>query len=329
MWTRLRTANAAQVAPCIDGLTGADEPNGIMRETAVFFLFLLTCLVLAAATSVPLVQTGWFDYPPHRIMGRLAQAFILLGLWPFLRWRGLASREALGYGPRGRRWLRTLAGGWLLGLVILLVLVLALLLLEIRQPDLPVATSWLLGKAAQALIAGLLIGVLEETFFRGALYTGIRRRHGVATAAAWSALLYAILHVMKPGPLPLDTTFDAAAAAQMFLAVFSGVFDWSHLDTLVALFLVGIFLALVRERTGHIGWCVGLHAGWVLVIQVTRRLTDGNPQSQWRFLVGDYDGVIGWLAAAWIGLLTLAYWTLTGRRRADERASDTRRTDER
>jgi len=289
-----------------------------MRETALFFLFLFACLVIAAAASVPLVQTGWLDYPPHRIMGRLAQAFILLGLWPFLRWRGLATRAALGYGPSSRQWLRDLAGGWFLGLAILLVLVFALLGLEIRQPDRPIATAWLLGKAVQALIAGLLIGVLEETFFRGALYTGIRRHHSLAAAAGWSALLYAIVHVMKPSALPAEGTFDAAAATQMFLAVFAGVLDWSHLDSLVALFMVGVFLALVRERTGHIGWCVGLHAGWVLVIQVTRRLTDGNPAAEWHFLVGDYDGVIGWLAAAWIALLALAYWTLTGRKQRTE-----------
>ena len=74
---------------------------------------------------------------------------------------------------------------------------------------------------------------------------------------------------------------------------------------MVALFLVGVLLGLVRERSGHIGWCIGLHAGWVFVIQVTRQLTDGNEASPYAYLVGDYDGIIGWAAAGWIGLLAL------------------------
>ena len=85
--------------------------------------------------------------------------------------------------------------------------------------------------------------------------------------------------------------------------------------------MVGVFLALVREGTGHIGWCIGLHAGWVFVIQLTRRLTDGNPSSDLAFLTGDYDGIIGWLAMAWIGLLAAGYWRWSRRRvRSDEEA---------
>jgi hypothetical protein len=72
--------------------------------------------------------------------------------------------------------------------------------------------------------------------------------------------------------------------------------------------MAGLLLALVRERAGHIGWCIGLHAGWVLVIQASRRLTDVNDDSPLSFLVGDYDGIIGWLAALWIGLLMALYW---------------------
>ncbi len=79
-----------------------------------------------------------------------------------------------------------------------------------------------------------------------------------------------------------------------------------------ALTLAGVFLALVRERTGHIGWCIGLHAGWVFVIQVTRYLTVGNDASPYAFLTGGYDGVIGWLAVGWIGALAVGYWGWPG-----------------
>ena len=284
-----------------------------MRATAIFFLYLVGCLALAAALSVPLVQTGWLDYPPERVMGRLAQVFVLLGLWPFLKAMGLSDWRSLGYGVSRPRFLFALGLGWVLGVLILLALALALLELQIRVPD-PGSLSWsfVALKVLQAFIGGLLIGLLEETFFRGALYGAIRRRNGVFPALVWSALLYAVLHAMKPGALPIGVAFDASGAQTMVAGVFLDVFQWRNLDSLAALFAVGVFLGLVRERTGHIGWCIGLHAGWVLVIQATRAVTDGNPDSHLAFLVGDYDGMIGWLAMVWIGLLGWGYWRLTG-----------------
>jgi membrane protease YdiL (CAAX protease family) len=280
-----------------------------MRPTAAFFLYLCACLALAALLTYPVMATGWLHQPPHRVMGRLAQIFILLGLWPFLKSLGLNRWAALGYGVPRPRFLRSLWRGWLVGLAILAVLAAAELVLSIRIPaslgagDIP----RLFAKVLQALVAGLLIGLLEETFFRGALFTAIRRGGGAVSAVLWTSLLYALLHFMKPGALPDQAPFDWAAAWHMFAGVYTDAFQWKNLDSMAALFLVGVFLALVRERAGHIGWCVGLHAGWVFVIQVTRHLTDGDPASPYAFLAGSYDGMIGWLAAGWIGLLALGF----------------------
>jgi membrane protease YdiL (CAAX protease family) len=300
-----------------------------MRPTALFFGYLVCCLAAAAALAVPLVETGWLDYPPERIMGRLAQIFVLVGFWPLLKAMGLADRASLGYAVPRRELLRAVILGWVLGLLILLALAGTLYGLQVRVPDPdPGPWSFLVAKSAQALLGGLVIGLLEETFFRGALYAALRRRGGVASAAFWSALLYALLHVMKPGALPPGVAFDWSGAWSMVVGVFADAVQWRHLDSLLALFAVGVFLALVRERTGHIGWCIGLHAGWVLVIQTTRRLTDADPDSSLAFLAGDYDGTIGWLSTAWIGLLTLVLWIWSTRRtgiRLQRRASPSER----
>lgn len=291
-----------------------------MRTTALFFGYLFLCLAAAALLTVPLMGTGWVDFPPERVMGRLAQALILLGIWPLLVRLHLAERTALGYGVQRPLFLRALGVGWVLGVLILLGLVLALLGLGVRVPDPePGSWSWAAAKALQALLGGLLIGIIEETFFRGALFAAIRRREGLAPAVLWSSALYAVVHVMKPGALPPEVTFGWAGSWTMLQGVFLDAFQWRRLDTILALLMVGIFLALVRERTGHIGWCIGLHAGWVFVIQVGRRLTDGDPSSELAFLAGDYDGVIGWLSLAWIGVLTAGYWRWGGQHPAPSR----------
>ncbi|WP_246172811.1 CPBP family intramembrane glutamic endopeptidase [Thermochromatium tepidum] len=280
-----------------------------MHPSVRFFLYLLVCLMLAALLTPALMATGWMTIEPHRVMGRLAQSLILLGFWPFLRWQGLTRRSALGYGASWPVLRRAILGGWVLGVLILVALVMALLELEIRLPDSsPAPWSQTALRIVQALIGGVLIGVLEETFFRGALYAALREHGGARAAMIWSAALYAVLHFMKPGALPDSAALDALGALRMFVHVFIDLFQWQHLDSLVALFMAGLLLALVRERAGHIGWCIGLHAGWVLVIQASRRLTDVNDDSPLSFLVGDYDGIIGWLAALWIGLLMALYW---------------------
>jgi len=286
-----------------------------MRETAIFFLYLLGCLLLGAALTYPLLQTGWVDHEPHRVMSRLAQLCILLGLWPFLRALGLADRRSLGYGPPRAAVLGGVAAGWLAGIGILLALALAELLLAIRVLDPRDATldAELGQRAVQALIGGLLIGVLEETFFRGALFAAIRRRGSAAAAIVWSALLYAAVHFLKPGAVGPREAFDWTAVAQTVAGVFTDAFAPANLDSFVALVLVGVFLGLVRERTGHIGWCIGLHAGWVFVIQVMRHLTDGNAASPYAYLTGSYDGVIGWLAAGWLAVQSAGYWAAARR----------------
>jgi len=278
-----------------------------MRETGIFFLYLFACLVLGILLTYPLLQAGWIVYDPHRVMGRLAQVFILLGLWPFLKAMRLNDRVALGYGIPRPGFVSTLCRGWLLGVALLLALALILLLLEIRIPDtgLDGRLTGPIAKSIQVLIGGLLTALLEETFFRGALYSAIRRSGGAGSAILWSSFLFMLVHFMKPHALPAGVAFDWLGTRQTFVPVFTDAFQWRHLDSMAALFLAGVLLALVRERSGHIGWCLGLHAGWIFVIRMTRYLTDANPASDDAWLVGDYDGIIGWLAAGWIGLLVL------------------------
>ncbi len=139
------------------------------------------------------------------------------------------------------------------GVLILLLLALALFVLGVRVPDLPAdgLLAEILEKAAAALIGGLLIGLLEETFF---WWGAVRRRalpQRVAVGRFFrSATLYALLHFMKPHGLPDGVAFDWSGVGIMFIQVFTDVAQWRHLDSMLALFLVGVFLALVRERTG-------------------------------------------------------------------------------
>lgn len=169
-----------------------------MRATAVFFVYLLCCFALAALLTYPLLQTGWVHAEPQAIMGRLAQVFILLGLLPFLRRFRLCDWSSLGYGVAGRSLRRTVAIGWLLGVAMLLAQALVMVRMGMLVPVSLPSWAFLAKKAELALMSGLLVGILEETFFRGALFSAIRRQEGLGPAVIWSAALYSAAHFLRP-----------------------------------------------------------------------------------------------------------------------------------
>lgn len=275
-----------------------------------FVAYLGSMLVLAAALHYPLytLLSHGFDIRPDRLMYRSAMLFAAIGLWPFMSWLGLASREAAGFGLPRREFWTEVGKGWLAGLAILVVLSLALLVLDIRAPQ-PMGPLPHLGKVMlTGLVGGLLVGFIEETFFRGVMHTGLRRQLPLWQTLTLTSALYAALHFMRPPRMGADDPVDWGTGWQLLAGMFDRFADpLPLLDSFVALFMVGVFLSLVRERTGNIALCIGLHAGWVLVIKLTLALTATVPGAALGFLSGSYDGIIGWLAAIWLGALAWAF----------------------
>jgi hypothetical protein len=96
----------------------------------------------------------------------------------------------------------------------------------------------------------------------------------------------------------------------------------SIVDDFVALALLGAFFGVVRERTGHIGMCIGLHAGFVTIIAMLRNASVPVYDQPWSFLIGRMDGIVGWLVAAIAAAATVVAlaWPI---RRAQEPSRET------
>ncbi len=293
-----------------------------MQISLLFFLFLFGAYTLAALLCVPFGEyvTEAAGVPIHKFIGRGGLLLALLGFWPLLKALRLADRHNLGYGLPGAEFRLALVKSFAAGVLILACLALTLLALGIRVVPSGGEPPLLLKVLAQGLVGGLAVGFIEETFFRGAMFSAIRRRGGHAvTAIALPALLYATLHFLKPQPFPADAEVTLVTTLTSLANAFPALLQMKNLDSFAALLLVGIFLGVVRHRSGHIAWCIGLHAGWVLVIRLTHKYTDLEPGAPLNYLVGTYDGVVGWLAAGWIGLLALgiALWPKSRPERAE------------
>jgi membrane protease YdiL (CAAX protease family) len=287
-----------------------------MRSFLLFVGLLAASLIVAAAVTYPawwLVSTVSIE-PVHRVMNRVAMLFALIGLIVLTRRLGLASREATGYGLPRREFVRQLALGWLCGLALMLPLVFTLLGLDVRslKPDLD--ARWI-GLILGAIVSGLVVAFVEETFFRGVLFTAVARTSSVIAAVVTPSLLYAALHFLG-GKLRLAP--DEVSWLDGF-TVLGRLFErytepLTFVDSFVALAMLGVLLSLVRLRTGAIAACIGLHAAGVATIAVLRDVTIVDRGSEYAAIVGSYDGVIGWAALAWFSLIGTAY-VLLGRKK--------------
>ncbi len=280
-----------------------------MRTFALFVALLAGSLVLAAALTYPawlLVGTVSVE-PVHRVMNRLAMLFALVGLVVLTRRLGLADRKALGYGLPRAEFLRQLGVGWAAGIGLMLPLVALLLALDVRQIK-PGLDGDLPAMVASGVLSGLVVAFIEETFFRGVLFTAVARTSGALAAIVAPSLLYAALHFLG-GKLRVPP--DEVSWVHGF-QVLSRLFEryaqpWAFVDSFLALVALGILLAIVRLRTGAIAACIGLHAAGVCGIFVLRDTTIVNSNAQFAAIVGAYDGVIGWAAFAWFVAIVVAY----------------------
>ena len=249
---------------------------------------------------------------------RLLKLYALLGLWPLLRFLGINNREGWGYGTgkTGRRFLMGFAIGFAVGVASLAVAVLPLLGLDIRvaKPGIDLSTETVSMLVLKSIFTGVMVGLIEETWFRGALHSAIQRMASVGVAVVVVSLLYAAVHFVNADiTIPPDEV-GWSSGAVVISNCLHRFRDQVVIDSLFALFAAGLLLALVRVHTGRIAECIGIHAGWVAVIKFVRTLTYPNGEASFSFVVGQYDGVIGVLVGVWFALLCAIYYVYCGRR---------------
>lgn len=216
----------------------------------------------AIADWIPGLQGhGHDDF--EKVANRCVQIFTLLLVWPCMRRSGTTHiiREGLRWQPARARvfLLGLLAGvlsmaalyvfGWFLGAYRL-------------DPD-NISPASYAGRIPFLLIGALLVGVLEEIFFRGFVFGSLRLRLPLAAALMLSAALFSVVHFIKPlppAPIEQPAWWSGFALLPHTFAEFKPVKDW---DFAATLFLMGLALAGFYTRHGHLYGIAGLHAGWV------------------------------------------------------------------
>jgi membrane protease YdiL (CAAX protease family) len=167
------------------------------------------------------------------------QELVLLGsVFVFAIWRRKASWAALGLRPGRQSWWFPI-GLAVAGLVVIYGYTAALSLFGIEAADAP---EVLTQPGPLALVAIASIGMapfIEEIFFRGFVFAGLRQRFGWITAAAVSGLLFGALH-FDPYVLAPFTAIGLlfAWAYQHTQSLWPSVFAHGVLNTVAFIVLV-------------------------------------------------------------------------------------------
>jgi membrane protease YdiL (CAAX protease family) len=208
----------------------------------------------------------------HRAMNRALLICALAAIattWPSLRLREWWPLH------------RGAIGQVLLGLLMALISVQTILGLDIAFHGLVWATIDAQARTkiiTTALVAALLVPLTEETIFRGFLQTELSRRMGMMGGWLLAALIFALSHFLKtPATLdhqPVHLWSGVTAVGAAFTPLLKGGFLGEQgLNYLI----IGLILGGLFWRTGMLWLNYGLHAGWIVGLQLSVGLSRPAP----------------------------------------------------
>jgi membrane protease YdiL (CAAX protease family) len=245
---------------------------------------------------------GMAGNPFHRFLDRSLLGLALLCLWPLLRRGGARNWQDLGF-VRQSRFAWQILRGFALGWASLAAVALLALACGARAFTPAHSAAEIIRHLLEATWAAVVVAILEELVFRGALFGLLRQAAPWPMAVALSSAVYAAVHFIQKAEMdqPVQWNSGLALLWQML----------SHPPPLIpaflTLFVAGSILALTYQRTGALYFSIGLHAGWIFWLKSYRFLTHatGPGRSFW----GTDNLIDGWVSflvlAIILGLLAL------------------------
>lgn len=245
----------------------------------------------------------------RKLMIRLSQLMLLLSIFPISKWLHL-NKAMLGYAPF-KTMFKQFWRGFGLSLLILLPIFITLCSLGVHSIDMTKAWSlaWVAKKIGIAFGLALLIGLVEESVFRGLLLTSLRKYLSAFSAILISSIYYAGLHFLDSKSPVSDQTLTLKGSFELLGDAYHNVFFMQDWTAFLALCAVGLFLGVLRWRGEmNLALCIGCHTGWVTQIRMCKSSFNVDFASPYAFLVSHYDGVIGLLVAGWLFFILVSYF---------------------
>ena len=272
-------------------------------------MVLLLATFLACILAYFLVLALGDDLSIRTIIRKSTQLFLVLSIFPAMYYLKL-NKFDLGFSPKPL-FFKQLWQGVGLGFVTLMPVFIVLYLLGVNIIDesQPWTLFWVSKKLVIELLLALLISLFEEPVFRGILLTGLSKKLSIWSAVIISAFYYAILHFLDSKTQIPAQEINLFSGFKLLGEAFTHLLNPEILSAFFALFAVGMFLGVLRTQVKtSLGLCIGCHACWVWQIKLSKSLFNINPNSDYLYLVSNYDGVVGPLVATWLTLAIVGYF---------------------
>lgn len=278
----------------------------LIRPIVIFFLFIASAFIVGAFFAYPFhfFINSFIELPFRKSLnyGTLICGLVLS--FAYLYYYRLLSFKALGYSDSHKIFIRKFSLNLAGGLALMFGLEIIFLILGIHEIDQTRATIIsLLPTIAKYLFIALIIAVVEETLFRGALYGGLKSQTNILIAAILSSFFYAITHFTKYPEV--TTTPELFTGIQLLPQAVSAIFNWQLFDSVLVLFLLGLILVNLKEKTHSLASSIGFHAGIVLGMKLIRHYTN-TTEVNYTFIRGSQSDMMGYLTA--LSLILILFW---------------------
>jgi membrane protease YdiL (CAAX protease family) len=240
--------------------------------------------------------TGVAGKPFHRFLDRSMLGLALLCLWPLLRCGGARNWRDLGFVRQGRP-ARQILSGFALGWASLAAVALLALACGARAFILTHSAGEIFRHVINATWAAVVVAILEELVFRGALFGLLRQSMPWPAALVVSSAVYSAVHFIKSGDIALPVRWNSGLMLLRAMLVHPPPLIPAFLTLLVA----GSILALCYQRTGALYFSIGLHAGWIFWLKTYGFLS--RPTGAYVPFWGSDNLIDGWLSLIVLAIL--------------------------
>jgi membrane protease YdiL (CAAX protease family) len=300
--------------------------KSILKFTFCFFAILFASALLAPflyrvfpklseflSHYISFIDADAFDWKFERIYNRLVMIFSLAALFFAVR------AKKFDFPKESIRWdkkisLQLFAFGFLWGMLLLVAIVVIKFLLGIIEWRMAEETlGFWLERIGMSLLAAMVIGIIEEIFFRGFCFVTVlkRTKQNLLVTILIVNIFYAILHYVqgkKPFIGPEPSIIDGL---KLMAAPFMSLADWQPiLPGIVGLFIYGVILSYVYLKTRSLYPCIGIHAGCVFFLKVDGALFFHHAVNP--LLYGSnngYDGILGWITLIIVGWAMILFFS--------------------
>ena len=319
-WTRRGVPERGSIIETPNPTIAASNPTSTdssftLRFAIALVLGLAAAVIISPIVAATLAAMG-LRFPFPRIFDRTVMVTLLVAMLIGSRAMGFGALMRAGFAAPRANLARAAIG---LGIALAAIATLFAFALASRAGGAPTVGA-LAVRAAQFILPAILIGIIEEGFFRAFLLGGMRRDFGSRGALVVSSIFYAAAHLVRSPKHYYVTGFHAgaglgnltASAAQLGHPIASAA-------TLIGLFLLGMVLGEAFLLSGTVWFSVGLHSGFIMGAKTWGLIAQGGaPVSRW--IAG--PGPVPLIAAPAAWMIALALLVLLPKFLARESPAD-------